>query len=147
MYHNPLKLSRILYVFFILTAGMLLSCASNVEEAIINEPNPLKQMLIIREYSFIRQYDTAEKLYLQMKEIHDDPALLIEIEYELAFLQVQKKKYKKAETIFKDIIQTYENSIDNSYLPQWPYYLSIKVLNDVVLPELNPEQAPSSENT
>lgn len=118
---------------------LLFSCASHIEQDILDETNVTVQLLKIREQTFLKRYKIAEKMYHRVQEDNgQNPSLYVEIEYEIAFLYVRQKKYKEAKPLLETLINRYEVDAGSDALPQWPYYLSKKILQDVVLPELEP---------
>lgn len=120
---------------------LIVSCASAVQKQINETDNPTIKMLNIREVAFQKRYRLAIKLYQQVQsEFPKDKALQVEIDYEVAFLHVKQKKYEQAKEQFEAIITQYEieeSSGKDSELPLWPYYLSKKILTDVVEVKLN----------
>lgn len=115
----------------------IISCASSLEKELLNEPNTTIAMLKVRKLTFSQQYKLAEKLYKLLREKHlENTSLQVEIDYEIAFLYIKQKKYEKAKPLFENIINRYESDENSNNLPQWPYYLSKKLLNDVVIQKL-----------
>lgn len=125
-------------LIIILVGCSYISCTSTITTKLTQESNPNVQMLMAREQTFIKHYKLSEQLYKIIQQQHpEDVALMIEVDYELAFLKIKQKKYALAQPMFERIIEQYELG-ENPALPLWPYYLSKKMLDDVVLPALSP---------
>lgn len=131
----------ILFFTILISSYFFVSCTSGLRKEIDATDNPTIKILKIREIAFQKRYALAIALYKQVQqEFPEDKALQVEIDYEIAFLYVKQKKYKKAKPKLEAIITKYETEETTeqpSKLPQWPYYLSKKILTDVVEKKLN----------
>lgn len=133
---------RLTTILFLLFAILMFSCETSLKKQVAETDNPKIKLLKIRQITFQGRYKLAERLYKEVQaENPTDAALQIAIDYEIAFLYVKRKKYAEAKPKFEAIIKQYDASINSpeniDALPQWPYYLSLKILNDVVEVKLN----------
>lgn len=132
--------SRMVYLLVVCVAvsSIFISCKSKIESELAEEENPKIIIMRIRELTLSQRYKLAEQQYVALKQrFPDDAALQIEIDYEIAFISVRRKKYKQAKPLFEAILRQYETDANSDQLPEWPYYLSQKLLNDIIIPKLN----------
>ncbi len=120
---------------FVLSFGFS-GCASQSKEEIQNSEITTVQLLLIRNLIFQRNFDLAIEMLRYVKEQNpEDMSLHVEIDYEIAFSFWKKKDIEESKKHFEKLIAFYDEN-DAKDIPQWPYFLSKKILEDKIIPSL-----------
>ena len=101
-------MSRFFVIF--LFSLVFLSCASSPKE--IPEELTAQELIQRGQDAFERKnYKTALRYYNAVTERYaDSPPVYVEATYEIGHVFMKQKKYDKAETIFKDLLDLYEKA-------------------------------------
>ncbi len=120
-------MKRFLFTFFIFTA-LLLSCRTTDPETFKNlSPGEFFQKAQTAASDY-QDYDTALLYYRSFIEMFPDETLMIiEAEYEIAFLYYKKGDNQTALKLFNKILEKY-NGPEAAMLPAWPEILSKKLI-------------------
>lgn len=117
-------------------AGMLLlsSCQSAVLARVAAAETPLLKLIIARDMINQSRYILALRILQDLSDSVSDPAFIVEIDYERAFISLSRWQYYEAKEQFDTIIRQYEELENKNALPAWPYYLSKAALDTIVNP-------------
>ncbi len=126
----------------------IISCVSSILEKVDNTDNLTIKLAIARDMIAQTRFTLAQEIFNRIKEQNPtDAALAVTINYELGFILLKKKHYEEAAQHFNELIASYDNFSNNSKIPQWPYYLSKKLLNDTITPVLDKRRLRKEKKT
>ena len=113
---------------FLILILILLGCQSTPTE--IDESLSASEYFQKAQEAVVNRndFETALLYYQTFKErFPDEAALLIEAEYEIAFIYYKQERYQEAKVLFEGILEAYGTEAAASFY-QWPRVLSEKIL-------------------
>ncbi len=136
-------MKRFLLTVFIVTA-LVLSCRTTDPETLNNlSPGEFFQKAQTAAADY-KDYDTALLYYRSFIErFPDEPLMIIEAEYEIAFLYYKKDDNETALKLFNEILDKYSQP-EAAMLPAWPEILSKKLIG-VIEAERSENEATAEE--
>ncbi len=120
---------------FVFLAGLLTSCATSVLKRVEEQESPMLKLVIARDMIHQTRYGLALRILEGIKEQYaSDLQITIEVDYEIAFIALSRKRYEEVQERLEAIVAKYDTAENKNALPQWPYYLSKKLLETSVYP-------------
>lgn len=132
-------MKRLRPIFFILLISLFFYACSTTQNTVEEDLTPGEYFQKAQTASSDqRDYEKA-LLYYQtfLRQYPDQQLLVVEAEYEIAFLHYKMEEYDRALALFNGIIEKYKKP-DSSILPAWPEVLSKKMVEKIrtaTLPE------------
>lgn len=116
---------------------IFIGCES-VPDEIPNDLSPAEMFQRAQEAVDESKWDTALRYYEEfILRFPDDRGMIVEAEYEIAFITYKQERYQESLDTFNAILAEYE--ADNSgELPDWPQILSerlIQIIEDRMIEE------------
>jgi outer membrane protein assembly factor BamD (BamD/ComL family) len=122
-------MKRVIYVFAVITTiALLVACTSTntaKEENLTQGEFFQKAQAASMEFNDYQQALLYYKTFIE--KYPDEQILIIEAEYEIAFLYYKMEDYKTASELFTKITDKYKQP-EAALLPAWPEVLSKRIL-------------------
>ncbi len=131
-----IRIIATIFVFIVFISSFT-SCASKVLKNVDAQESAVLKLIIARDMISQTRYSLALRILRDMKEEYASNAqIVVEVDYEIAFIFLSRKRYKNAKERLEAIVAQYDEVESKNTLPQWPYYLSKKLLEATVYPVL-----------